>query len=83
LCGTTRVYFKLGWAYQYPDWLRQKLETGEVIEKDRFIGKIPERAYRIDKGRPPAKRLGRGLRDLLDQNATVTPIRGLFPKKED
>lgn len=78
-CGTTRVWFPMGWAYQYPDLARRMLERCTEV-KDSYISKIPERVYQ-QPGEQPTKsnRLGRGLADL-QKSVGTTAIKGLFPK---
>lgn len=77
-CGTVRVLFQMGWAYQYTDDFRAKLEAGAIIERDRYIGKLPDRIYYKKKGNIFPNRLGRGLKELLEEQTYPSPIKGLI-----
>lgn len=71
-CGTVRVHINNRWYYQYPDSYREKYDTEE--SKNSYLGVIPERAFAKKE-----KRLGRGLKEIRDQEAVGNLLR-LFPK---
>ena len=82
LCGTIRVNFHMGWSYMRPDGYREKVASGQIVEKDSFVGKVPDRVYENPRSpnNPAITRLGRGLKDLLEQQVAAPKILHLFPK---
>jgi len=79
-CGTTRVWFQMGWAYQYPDLARKFLASCTEV-KDTHVSQIPESIYRAPgKQRKRPDRLGRGLLDLQKTLGAAVIIKGLFPQ---
>ena len=82
LCGTIRINFQMGWSYMRPDGFREKVEAGAVIEKDTFVGKVPDRVYDKLTSKPGRSVLGRGLKELLDREIKPTALASIFgPRK--
>lgn len=69
-CGTVRVEFSGRWWVMVPEWSRDRLNQVTVFKNRPAKGISPK---------TPPSRLGRGLKELLDQNKEAPVIRGLFP----
>ena len=76
-CGTTRVYFEMGWAYQIPDLARAHPCCDEK-GKHTFLSTPPERSYPTQASK---KVLGRGLKELMAQS-TPQSVKGLLEEQK-